>query len=77
MPECQLTLADTERRLTGRVEGLLIMGWSLPTSSVANVEVTLGIAGIDLRKILRSMSLQAFSSGCLLASTIFKDFNIR
>jgi len=50
------------RGLTGRVEGLLIMGCSLRTSSTANVEVTLGIAGIDLWKILRSMSLVASSS---------------
>ena len=64
------------RSLTGRVEGLLIIGCSLPTSSVANVEVTLGIAGIDLRKIFRSMSLQAFSSGWLLALPSSGGFDV-
>jgi hypothetical protein len=45
--------------LTERPEGLLTMGASLLTSSVAKVEVTLGMAGIDLLNILSNISFVA------------------
>jgi hypothetical protein len=52
------------------------MGCSLPTSSTAKVEVTRGIAGIDLRKILRRISFVACSSGYLLALITTKGLDI-
>ena len=44
-------------------EGLLTMGVSFLTSSVAKVDVILGIAGIERLKILSSISFVACSSG--------------